>query len=284
MAKTSSKPKAEYAIQTVANALRMLEVFHKETEMGVSDLSRRLKLHKNNAFRLLATLELAGYIQQSAETEMYRLGPRCLELGQAYLRSYDLIDQARPILEDVSREMGETAHLGCLAEDEVLHLDGILPKQLVLTGTRIGERTPLHCTALGKVFLAASLDPTIGIGKESESQDGKNPESGREISQSFVLRDRPLASFTPLTIVDPMKLVDELRNVALKGYAIDLEEYASGLCCVAAPVRDATSQVVAALSLSGPSFRLSESTLHGDVAEAVVAAAMQLSRELGAPV
>ena len=72
MARTSGKPRSEYAIQTVANALRMLEVFHSVPEMGVSDLARRLKLHKNNAFRLLATLELAGYIQQSPETENYR--------------------------------------------------------------------------------------------------------------------------------------------------------------------------------------------------------------------
>ena len=85
MVKTSNKPKNEYEIQTVANALRMLEVFHTESEMGVSDLARHLDLHKNNAFRLLATLELAGYIQQSPETDLYRLGPRCLELGHAAL-------------------------------------------------------------------------------------------------------------------------------------------------------------------------------------------------------
>jgi len=110
--KPSIKPKSEYAIRTVRNALRMLEVFHEETEMGVSDLARRLDLHKNNAFRLLATLELAGYIQQTPKTELYHLGPKCLELGHAFARSHALIDQARPILEELAATVGETIHLG----------------------------------------------------------------------------------------------------------------------------------------------------------------------------
>lgn len=260
MVKTSSKPKAEYAIQTVANALRMLEVFHSETEMGVSDLARRLKLHKNNAFRLLATLELAGYIQQSPDTELYRLGPRCLELGEAYKRSHDLVEQARPILEELSAEVGETTHLACLVEDEVVHLHGVLSQELVLTGTRVGARLPSHCTALGKALLAGRLGTGASDARQSD-----------------------YTSYTPATIVDSMKLVDELRNVELRGYAVDLEEYAPGLSCVAAPVRNATSSVVAAVSLSGPSFRLSPSILHGEAATAVVDAAARLSRELGAP-
>lgn len=280
MPKTSSKPKAEYAIQTVANALRMLEVFHTESEMGVSDLARRLKLHKNNAFRLLATLELAGYIQQSAETELYRLGPRCLELGLAYTRSHDLIEKARPILEELSAEAGETAHLGSLVDDEVIHLDAILPDQLVLTGSRVGGRLPSHCTALGKVLLAGSLSASSSAMTSAMTSAGTTTKN----ADTAALKSRAFVSFTGSTILDPMKLVEELRNVAMQGYAIDLEEYAPGLRCVAAPVRDVTSNVVAALSVSGPSFRLSESTLHGEAARAVVTAATRLSRELGATI
>jgi len=257
MPKNSSKPKSEYAIQTVMNALRMLEVFHTETEMGVSDLARRLGLHKNNAFRLLATLELGGYMQQTPETELYHLGPRCLELGHAFARSHTLINQARPILEELVETMGETAHLGVLRGDEVVHLDGILPEQLVLTGLRVGERLPAHCTALGKVLLAAGgLD----------------------------LAGRAFERHTDSTLVDPSKLADELRAVTLQGYAPDLEEFATGLRCVAAPVRDASARVIAAISLSGPSLRFTEETLHGDGARAVTAAATRLSQKLGSPV
>jgi IclR family KDG regulon transcriptional repressor len=286
MVKTSNKPKADYAIQTVANALRMLEVFNTESEMGVSDLARRLKLHKNNAFRLLATLELTGYIQQHPETELYRLGPRCLELGQAYLRSHDLIEQARPILEELSSNAGETAHLASLVDGEVIHLDGVVPDQIVLTSSRVGVRLPSHCTALGKVLLAGSVATSLSHAPVTPGTvpSGAIPDSSRARMSATEIKDHDLASFTEATIVDPMKLVDELRNVEMRGYAVDLEEYAPGLCCVAAPVRDATSTVIAALSISGPSFRLSESALHGDAAAAVVAAASQLSQELGAPV
>jgi len=257
MPKTSSKPKSEYEIQTVKNALRMLEVFHSETELGVSELARRLDLHKNNAFRLLATLELAGYIQQTPETELYHLGPRCLELGHAFARSHALINQARPVLEALGESMGETVHLGVLRDEEVVHLDGVLPEQLVLTGLRVGERLPAHCTALGKVLLA----------------DGAG--SGAS--------DRELARYTDSTIVDSAKLADELRAVALQGYAPDLEEYAPGLRCVAAPVRDASSRVIASVSLSAPSFRLSEEQLHGEAARAVTEAATRISQRLGSP-
>jgi len=290
MVKTSSKPKAEYAIQTVANAMRMLEVFHVESEMGVSDLARRLRLHKNNAFRLLATLELAGYIRQNPETELYCLGPRCLELGQAYSRSHNLIEHARPMLEDLSANVAETAHLGSLVDDEVVHLDGVLPDQLVLTGSRVGSRLPSHCTALGKVLLAGSPAASMVSAGETAGPDAPAAatslvsESSRRERKTTANWDRDLSGFTGATIVDPMKLVDELCNVELRGYAVDLEEYALGLCCVAAPIRDATSRVVAALSISGPSFRLPESVLHGEAAEAVVAAASQLSQELGAPI
>jgi IclR family transcriptional regulator, KDG regulon repressor len=292
--KTSSKPKAEYAIQTVANALRMLEVFHTESEMGVSDLARRLKLHKNAAFRLLATLELAGYIRQSQETEQYRLGPRCLELGLSYTRSHDLIEQARPILEELSTDQGETVHLGTLSNNEVIHLDAILPEQLVLTGSRVGERLPSHCTALGKVLLAGSLSASLAATPTSSDSASPAPPFASPSPVAVAaastsvdlgeLKDRDLVSFTGSTIVDSMKLVDELRNVELRGYAVDLEEFAPGLCCVAAPVRDVSSKVVAALSLSGPSFRLSESALHGAAANAVVSAAARLSQDLGAPI
>jgi IclR family KDG regulon transcriptional repressor len=256
MSKNSSKPKSEYAIQTVMNALRMLEVFDTETEMGVSDLARRLDLHKNNAFRLLATLELAGYMQQTPATDLYHLGPRCLELGHAFARSHTLINQARPILEELAESSGETAHLGVLRGHEVVHLDGVLPEQLVLTGLRVGERLPTHCTALGKVLLA---DDTSNIA------------------------DRVLARHTDSTFVDPTKLADELRAVALQGYAVDLEEFATGLRCVGAPVRDARSQVIAAISLSGPAYRFSEEALHGAAARAVAAAATRLSQKLGSP-
>ena len=295
MPKNSSKPKSDYAIQTVTNALRMLEVFHNESEMGVSELARELGLHKNNAFRLLATLELAGYIQQTPATELYHLGPRCLELGRAFARSHTLMSQARPILEALANEVGETAHLGVLSGREVVHLDGVLPNQLVLTNLRVGNRVAAHCTAIGKALLAGEITNRSfrsrgaaadhGVAAAANGATGDSPIDSRVEADFFASElDGQLERYTDATLDDAAKLMDDLRVVQLRGYAVDLEEFAPGLRCVAAPIRDSSARVVAALSLSGPSNRLDEEALHGRAASAISAAASRLSSQLGSPI
>jgi DNA-binding IclR family transcriptional regulator len=279
MAKSSSKPKSDYAIQTVMNAFRLLEVFDGSVAIGVSDVARNLGLHKNNAFRLLATLEIAGYVQQSADSELYHLGPRCLELAHAFARNHPFASLARPVLESLVVETGETAHLGILRGQEVAHLDGVLPTQLLLTGSRVGERLPAHCTAIGKALL-------VGVLEKPLPAPVARPESGRRRGAPNPaapgLADWTLERFTDATITDGTKLLDEVRASQLRGYAVDLEEYAPGLHCVAAPVRDSSERVVAAISISGPGSRLGREAVHGDAARAVAAAAHRLSRALGA--
>ncbi len=280
MAKSSSKPRSDYAIQTVMNAFRMLEVFDGAVAIGVSDVARSLGLHKNNAFRLLATLEIAGYVQQSSDSELYHLGPRCLELAHAFARNHPFASLARPVLEDLVAETGETAHLGVLREREVAHLDGVLPAQLLLTGSRVGERLPAHCTAMGKALLVGMLERPASTPLRSEATGRRAgvapPEPG--------IGQWKLDRFTDATITDGAKLLDEVRAGQLRGYAVDLEEYASGLHCVAAPVRDASERVIAAISLSGPSQRLTREGVHAEGARAVSEAAHRLSRALGARV
>lgn len=291
MPRSSSKPKSDYAIQTVMNAFRMLEVFDGAVAIGVSDVARSLGLHKNNAFRLLATLEIAGYVQQSADSELYHLGPRCLELAHAFARNHPFAGLARPVLEDLVAETGETAHLGILREREVAHLDGVLPSQLLLTGSRVGERLPAHCTAIGKALLIGLLERSAPFNVQTHAQTlPQKPaltraESRRQAGSGASapgIAQWELARFTDSTITDGTKLLDELRAGQLRGYAVDLEEYAPGLHCVAAPVRDVGGRVVAAISLSGPSQRLTGEAVHGDGARAVTAAADRLSRALGA--
>lgn len=257
------RPKSDYVIQTVSNALRLLESFREEEELGVTELSRRLELHKNNVFRLLATLEERGYIEQCAETERYRLGTRCLELGQSFNRTRSLLRRARPVLESLAAESGETAHLGTLQEFEVLHLDAQAAGELVVAGERVGRRLPAHCTALGKSLLAHAGDKAL-----------------REFDR-HVVADARLPSLTDRTITDRDKFFEHLRSVAGEGIAIDLEECVPGLCCVAAPVFGASGSPVAALSVSGPAFRLTEDVLRRDIAPAVQKAAELLSRQLG---
>jgi IclR family KDG regulon transcriptional repressor len=257
------KSKSDYVIQTVSHALRLLEEFRTEDELGVTELSRRLNLHKNNVFRLLATLEQRGYIEQSSANERYRLGSKCLELGETFCRSHSLLDQARPILRALAQEIGETVHLAQMTAFEVVHVDAQVYQQPILTPSRVGQRLPVHCTALGKVLL------------------GSTSECCREVYDHKVVAGRKLPPRTRATIVDPIKFFEQVRTAAGQGFALDLEECEEGLCCAAAPVYDRTGLAVAALSASGPSFRLGPDELISAIVPKVVAAAERLSRDLG---
>src|SRR5262245_30846684 len=212
------KPKGDYAIQTVVNAMRLLEAFHDEEELGVTELSRLLGLHKNNVFRLLATLEAQGYIEQSNLSDRYRLGVKTQELGQAFLRGRTLLRRGRPILMSLANELRETTHLAALRDFEVVHLDGALGDQLVMTRPRVGERLPAHCTALGKVLIGCASEEV------REAYDRSLTGAGGWVAR------------TDATIVDRDKLFEHLRMVAGAGFALDLEECEPGLCCAAAPV------------------------------------------------
>ncbi len=257
------KPKGEYAIQTVINAMRLLEAFSDDQELGVTELSRRLVLHKNNVFRLLATLEQQGYIEQSSDNERYRLGVKALELGRSFMRSRSLLGRARPVLDGLAAKSYETAHLAVLRGHEVVHLDGSQSEQLITTGLRVGRRMPVHCTALGKVLLGCAAEEV------------------REAYDREVVATRPMEKRTATTIDDRDKFFEHLRTVAVRGFAHDLEECEDGLCCVAAPVFDGEGGVVAALSISAPAFRLSQDRLLHETSPLVVDAAERLSRDLG---
>jgi IclR family KDG regulon transcriptional repressor len=256
------RPKSDYMIQTVRNALRVLEEFRDEAELGVTELGRRLGLHKNNVFRILATLEQQGYVEQVGENEAYRLGVRCLELGRAYGISRSLLRLARPVLEELVRRCGESAHIGELRDFEVVHLDGEQGTQLVQTGLRVGRTLPAHCTALGKVMLACT---------RVDEQERFH----REVVTGG------LAARTPRTLTDRDKLLEHLHGVSTQGFAVDIEECERGLCCAAAPVFDASGRLVAAVSISGPAFRLHEDALQRIAVPAVQQAAQRLSRQLG---
>jgi DNA-binding IclR family transcriptional regulator len=222
-----------------------------------------LSLHKNNVFRLLATLEQQGYIEQCDASDRYRLGVETLELGQAFLRGRSLLRRARPTLEGLAAALNESAHLAALRDFEVVHLDGALGRQLVLTGLRVGQRLPLHCTALGKVLL------------------GGSPENVREAYDRALGAAGGLVARTAATIVDRDKFFEHVRSAAGAGFALDLEECEPGLCCVAAPVYDATQRMAGALSVSGPACRFNEERMLRSVVPVVIGAAEALSRELG---
>lgn len=257
-----NRPKSDYAIQTVTNALRLLEAFEHDDELGVTELARRLNLHKNNVFRLLATLVEAGYIGQTP-SDRYRLGVACLQLGQRYARNHGLVRRAAPVLEALAHRTGETTHLGVLRGFDVVHVAGAQSDGNVITGLRVGRPLPGFCTALGKVLIACDAPARL-----------------EQFDREVIEADR-VAARTERTIVDPEKLVEHLRGVASRGWATDLEECEEGLACVAAPVHDASGRLAGAISVSAPAFRAAPAALEERVLPAVSDAARSLSRELG---
>ncbi len=253
------RDKSNYIIQSVSHALDVLEEFKGDAiELGVTELSKKLKLHKNNIFRLLATLEARGYIEQNKSTENYRLGLKSLELGQTFVRQMGLLRQARPSLEKLAARVNETCYLAVMRNGDVVYLDVAEANQTVRVASRIGLRLPVHCTAVGKVLVAADTEEEI---------KKRLPEH--------------LEKRTPKTITDTRTLLDQLLKVAKQGYALDDEEYEEGVRCVAAPVRDYTGNVVAAVSVSAPAMRMADKKVVDELTHAVKETAQELSRRLG---
>ncbi|MDO3377405.1 IclR family transcriptional regulator [Geoalkalibacter halelectricus] len=254
------KEKSEYIIQAVSHALDLLEQFHDDVdELGVTELSKRLKLHKNNVFRLLATLESRGYIEQNKATENYRLGLKALELGQTFIKQMGLLRQAKPILEKIVERCNETAYVAIFKEGYIVYLDVVETNLTVRVVSRVGSRMPAYCTAAGKVHLAHMSDEEV----------------------DSLLPTRELSAFTPNTITDRAALRQQLREVAEKGYAIDDEELDIGVRCVAAPIRDYTRRIVGAISVSGPNMRLDDERIVQEVVPLVLEASEELSTRLG---
>ncbi len=254
------RDKSSYIIQSVAHALDLLEEFSGEVnELGVTELSRRLKLHKNNVFRLLATLESKGYVEQNKITENYRLGLKALELGQRYIKQVGLIKQARPFLEEVVDRVGETTYLGIMRDGYAIYLDAAEADRTVRVVSRVGLRLPAHCSAIGKAQVAFL----------SES----------ELERIFP--SKTLERFTENTITDRDELFEHLERVREEGYALDNEEYEREVRCVGVPVFDYTGRVVGGISVSGPAYRMDPSRLEEEIVPVLKEIGLKVSRKLG---
>ena len=252
------REKTNYIIQSVSHALDVLEQFTGEPdELGVTELSKRLKLHKNNVFRLLATLEARGYIEQNKATENYRLGVRCLRLGQRFVMQTGLLRQARPVMHQVAKACHETSFITVMRDGCAIALDAVEAEQPVRMVSRIGDPLPLHCTAAGKMHLAFADD---------------------ELRASL---PEALQKFTDKTLVDRQALGQQLKKIAESGFAVDVGEHIEDVRSVAVPIRDYTRAVVGSLAVSGPAYRLSQERLEKEIVPLMLKAGRELSTRLG---
>ena len=254
------RKEASYVIKSVNKALDLLEQFNGDRdELGVTELSQRLNLHKNNVFRLLATLETKGYIEQNKATENYRLGLKSLELGQTFIKQLGLVRPVKPFLKEIVEECDEMAYLGTIRQNSVLCLDVEEANQMVKVANRVGWRLPIHCTAIGKAQIAYATE--------------------EELEKLSILEN--MERFTPNTIVDKAEFIKHIKEVAKRGYALDNEEYNLGVRCVGVPLRDYTGRVVGGISVSGPSFRMTDELLKEKIIPVVKDAGEKASKRLG---
>jgi DNA-binding IclR family transcriptional regulator len=241
----------------VDRALSVLEILAAQGEAGVTEVAAELGVHKSTAFRLVAVLESRGFVEQLADRGKYRLGFGVVRLAGAAAARLDIAQEGRPICEALAADLEETVNIAILDSDRAVNVSQVRGPAALSTHNWVGQGTPLHATSSGKVLLAHA------------------PEAIRK-----ALLSREMPRYTATTITDPEALQQHLDHIVEQGWGSTVEEYEVGLNAVAAPVRDADGSVIAALSVSGPSFRMDEADFP-KIAKRLLAGADELSRRLG---
>jgi DNA-binding IclR family transcriptional regulator len=251
--------KSPYRVQVLDRALAALEVLAaRTTECGLAEICTTLKLHKSTAHRLMMVLEQHRLVDKNPDTGRYRLGLKLFEFGSKAFGAMDLRRHAKPYLDRLQRELGETVFFCMLDEGQVFYIEKLESQQSVRTACTVGSRAPAYCTAVGKAMLAELPDAEV----------------------HEIIRCSGLKAITPNTITTATALKAEMRAIRARGYAIDNEEKEPGLRCVSAPVRGDSGKLLAALSVSGPAFRVTKERVP-EIGRAVMQAAGELSYELG---
>ncbi|MGH9340458.1 MAG: IclR family transcriptional regulator [Acidobacteriota bacterium] len=231
-------------VQSLDRALRILETLASANDgMGISEMSRKLGLSPSTIHRLLFTLSQRGFVTQLHD-ERYHLGHKIVEMSRTFVEGFQLVKIVRPYLEAVCKTTGETTNLIVLSNNEAFYLDKVESPRFLRVFAKIGRRTPLYCSASGKILLS-------GFSKEQLQK---------------YLYDTEFTALTEHTITSPVALREKLKTIRDQGYAFDLEECEMGARCAAVPIKDQSDRVIASLSISGPAVRLSDETLYKVVA------------------
>jgi DNA-binding IclR family transcriptional regulator len=243
-------------VQSVDRALTILEFLARGGESGVTEIAAGLGVHKSTAFRLLATLEAHRMVEQVNERGQYRLGMGNLRLAGATTARLDVVTEARAVCRQLAAETRETVNITVRSETAALYLDQVAGTSALQSHNWVGQRIPLHATSNGKVLLS-------------------------ELSEAeFKAAVQELPRFTEHTVTKRSVLWAQLADVRRLGYALAVDELEDGLTAAAAPIRSAHGDIIASMSISGPSFRLTEERLD-EIVPKLVAAATEVSHRLG---
>lgn len=245
-------------VQSIERAIALLRCFTEiEPELRVTDLARRLDLHKSTVSRILASLQKGGLISKNPESGKYRLGLGLISLAGVALGRLDVRGVAQPHLNNLVAFTQETVNITVLEGQECVNIERARSPQPIRYEGWIGRRTPLHCTAAGKVLLAYLPD-----------------------EERLVRLGLPLVKYTSRTVTDGQTLKENITQVHQQGYAIVHEEFEEGFSGIAAPVFNHEDQVVAAVSVSGPTYRMGPGTAENFI-EPLLETSRTISAEMG---
>jgi DNA-binding IclR family transcriptional regulator len=250
----SDKRSKAYSVRAVERAAQILSSLDDEhPERSLSEIAQATGLHKATTHRILMTLLNCGFVEQAADGEKYRLGLRIAGLSLGVLHRLDFRQEALPHMERLVERFQETCDLGVFDRGQVLYVEVVHSKHTLTIAARVGRHLPAHCTASGRVLLAFLPSEVV------------EP-----------ILNAPLKAYTEKTITSPARLREELEVIRQRGYAHDDEEFEVGVRAVSAPIRDIDGNLIAALSMPGPTNRITPERIP-EIAQALVEAAEAVS-------
>lgn len=246
-------------VQSVDRALSILEVLSENSlGLGITEISKKIDLHKSTVHRLLSTLIYKDYVEQDHETNKYRITLKVLELGNNRLKDLDIVTVSRPHLTELMKKTNEVVHLVILEKEEIVYIDKVESENTIRMHSTIGKRSPAYCTAVGKAIMShMTMEEVLEIWNNSQIKEH--------------------TQYT-ITGVDEMK--EELKKIRERGYSVDDEENEIGVRCVAAPIFNWKGDVIAAISISGPTMRVTKEKVE-EFSILIIEYARRISLELG---
>ncbi|WZL71657.1 IclR family transcriptional regulator [Clostridiaceae bacterium 35-E11] len=246
-------------VKSVLKALDILEVLDKKHEIGISEISEILHWDKSTVHRLISTLKQKGYVVQNPLNQKYSNSFKLFEMGNNVVERLGLRRQAQPFLERLAVLTQETVNLAIMDGSSIIYIDKIESQATIKVDLSIGKKLPIYCTGLGKVMLAYK---------------------SREAVEKL-LEKEAFVKYTKNTIENLEGLFEQLEQIRKQGYCIDEEEYVEGLQCIAAPVKDYSGLVIAAISVAMPKYRYDEGEKEIGYTKIVKDITDQFSKELG---
>ncbi|MCK8816718.1 IclR family transcriptional regulator [Natroniella sulfidigena] len=253
------KKRPSNLVKSVDRSINILEELAKYEEgLGVTELGNRLDIHKSSVHRLLSTLVYRGLVEQDSKTGNYKLGLKIFELGSKIFNDLEIREYAKLYLEELVEETGEAVHLAVLDQGEIIYIDKVESSNTIRMYSQVGKRAPVHCTGLGKAILAYLSEEEV----------------------DRIIETKGLPEYTENTITDPEQFKERLALIRNRGYAMDEIEHELGIRCVAAPIFNYNDEAVAAVSVSGPTMRVSKDRID-ELSKLVKEIGLKISQRLG---